>query len=78
MDLLVGEARALLDAARDGVPVHRKRLVAFARACVELTREGRLALAVVDGGSFAPRRALELAASVSTLSTEAAGRSKNG
>ena len=33
----------------------------FARACLEVTDVGRLALAVLDGGVFAPRRALELA-----------------
>jgi hypothetical protein len=77
-ELLAAETRALLDAARDRVPVDGKRLVAFARACVELTPAGRLALAVVDGGPFAPRRALELAALVSSISKEAADHGRTG
>jgi len=35
---------------------------------LELTEAGRLALAVLEGGVFAPRRALELAALVAAVS----------
>jgi hypothetical protein len=78
MELLVAEARFLLDAARDRAPVDGKRLVAFARVCIELTPAGRLAMAVVDGGPFAPRRALELAALISSIIAEAANRGRTG
>ena len=64
--LLAAEAEALLDAASTGTPVEQERLRAFARACIELSEWGRLALAVLDGGVFVPRRALELAADVLT------------
>jgi hypothetical protein len=50
---------------------------AFTRACLELTEAGRLARAVLDGGVFAPRGALELAAMVvggaAALEPKAAG-----
>jgi hypothetical protein len=64
-ELLAAEAAALLEAAAGQQAAEPGRLVAFARAYLELTEEGRLALAVLDGGVFAPRRALELAAHVS-------------
>ena len=61
----MGQLRAPADSPR---PVLRlPRVVAFARACLELTEAGRLALAVLDGRVFAPRRALELAAMVAAL-----------
>jgi hypothetical protein len=66
-ELLGAEARAVLQAAQRREPVERARVVAFARACLELTEMGRLALAVLDGGVFAPRRALELAAMVTAV-----------
>jgi len=62
--LLINEAQALLDAAASQQQVETERLHAFARACLELSETGRLALAVLDGGLFASRRALELAAHV--------------
>ena len=62
--LLGTEARSLLLAAASGIPVESERMRAFARACLDLTEVGRLALAVLDGGVFAPRRALELAKTV--------------
>ena len=62
--LLANEAQALLDAAASQQQVETERLRAFARACLELSETGRLALAVLDGGLFASRRALELAAHV--------------
>lgn len=55
------EARVLLTAAANGIPVEPERMQAFARAYLEVSEVGRLALAVLDGGLFAPRRALELA-----------------
>ena len=60
----MGEAQALLDAAASQEKVEAERLKAFARTCLELSEAGRLALAVLDGGLFASRRALELAACV--------------
>ncbi len=77
IELLAAEARALLEAARGHAAVERGRVLAFARACLEITEAGRLALAVLDGGVFAPRRALELAAMVvdgaASLERKAAG-----
>jgi hypothetical protein len=61
---LAQEAQAILDAAASEQDIDGARLVGFARACLEGTEAGRLALAVLDGGLFAPRRALELAARV--------------
>lgn len=52
-------------AAASGIPVEAERMWAFARACLEVSEVGRLALAVLDGGVFAPRRALELVRLVS-------------
>ena len=63
-DLLAVEARTLLLAAASGIPVEPEGMRAFARACLEVSEVGRLALAVLDGGLFAPRRALELAKTV--------------
>ena len=71
-DLLAAEARTLLMAAASGIPVESERMRAFARACLELTEVGRLALAVLDGGVFAPRRALELANIITVAVTAAA------
>ena len=62
--LLANEAQALLDAAASQQHVETERLRAFARACLELSETGRLALAILDGGLFASRRALELAVHV--------------
>ncbi|HKO49968.1 MAG TPA: hypothetical protein VJV79_19690 [Polyangiaceae bacterium] len=70
-DVLVGEAQAILDVAASEQDVEGARLVAFARACLQLSETGRLALAVLDGGLFAPTRALELAARVLRESEEA-------
>jgi len=76
-ELLGAEARALLEAAQRRESVERVRLVAFARACLELNETGRLALAVLDGGVFAPRRALELAAMVAAV-PDVGGRKASG
>ncbi len=65
--LLAVEAQALLDAAAGQEPVELERLQVFARACLEMSETGRLALAVLDGGLFASRRALELAVRVRDL-----------
>jgi hypothetical protein len=71
--LLANEAQALLDAAASQQQVETERLRAFARACLELSETGRLALAVLDGGLFASRRALELAAHVLRDAEQSAG-----
>jgi len=55
-ELLAAEARSLLVAAASGIPVEPERMRAFAGACLEVSEVGRLALAVLDGGVFAPRR----------------------
>jgi hypothetical protein len=73
-ELLAAEARGLLEAAQRRESVERARVVAFARACLELTEAGRLALAVLDGGVFAPRRALELATIFAAVPAAAARR----
>ena len=54
----------MLAAAESQRPVDVDRLRAFARAFLEADALGRLALAVLDGGLFAGRRALELAAAL--------------
>jgi integrase len=61
---LRSEAVALLGVAADGTPVPEERIRSFARAVIELTPVTRLALSVLDGGPYAPRRALELAQAV--------------
>lgn len=66
---LVSAATSLIRCARDGVCVDATELYAFARLALESTELGRLALAVLDGGAFAPMRAVELA----TLIVESAG-----
>jgi hypothetical protein len=60
-----------LDAAASRHDVEAARLREFARGCLEMSEVGRLALAVLDGGLFAPRRALELAARVLADSAQA-------
>ena len=76
--LLATDARTLLMAAASGIPTEPERMRAFARACLEVNEMGRLALAVLDGGVFAPRRALELAKTVADAvgATPAAKRSQ--
>jgi hypothetical protein len=59
--VLVAEARALLAAAERREPVPMTRARAFARACVEMTEMGRVAIGVMDGGVFAGARLVELA-----------------
>jgi hypothetical protein len=61
VSLLAREAEALLKAAANRAPIASARMIAFARTCLEGSAVGRLALAVLDGGVFAPRRAIELA-----------------
>jgi hypothetical protein len=61
---LVAEARALLAAAQRREPVAVARASAFARACLEATEIGRLAMNVMDGGVFAGARLVELAEKV--------------
>jgi integrase len=61
---LPAEAVALLGVAAGGAPVPEERIRAFARAVIELTPVTRMALAVLDGGPYAPRRAIELAQAV--------------
>lgn len=51
----------MLLAAASEIPVKPEHLRTFERACLEVSDVGHLALAVLDGGVFAPRRALELA-----------------
>jgi integrase len=55
------EAVAILAAAASGEDVSEERVRALALAAIALTPTGRLALAVLEGGPFAPRRVIELA-----------------
>jgi integrase len=59
-ETLAGGAVALLAAAASGESVDADALANFARSAIETTELGRLALAVIDGGEHAPRRAIEL------------------
>jgi hypothetical protein len=70
--LLRSEAQSLLASAAHREPAELARLQGFARACLELTDVGRLALSVLDGGLFAPRRALELAEHIMAATAEVA------
>jgi hypothetical protein len=76
--VLRSEARALLEAASSRHPVEVQRLRAFARAFLDADELGQLALAVLDGGLFAGRRALELAAAVVEAETDAEGMVRDG
>jgi hypothetical protein len=76
IDLLRSEAQALLGSAAERQAAELARLQGFARACLELTDVGRLALAVLDGVLFAPRRALELAEHIMAATTEVASASE--
>lgn len=55
------EAVAILAAAAAGDEVSEARVKALALVAIALTPIGRLALAVLEGGEFAPRRVIELA-----------------
>jgi integrase len=55
------EAVAILAAAASGEPVDEERVRDLALTAIALTPLGRLALAVLEGGEFAPRRVIELA-----------------
>jgi integrase len=59
-ETLADGAVALLAAAAAGEAVDADALANLARAAIETTELGRLALAVIDGGEHAPRRAIEL------------------
>jgi integrase len=58
---LRAEAVAILGAAAAGDTVTEDRLRDMARGAIGLSAIGRLALGVLDGGPYAPRRAIELA-----------------
>jgi len=65
--------------ACNGVPVHRDRAERFARAVLEATDVGRVALAVLDGGLFAGSRLVELATRVlEARSSPPAARANGG
>lgn len=66
------EAVAILAAAASGEGVSEERVRALALAAIALTPTGRLALAVLEGGPFAPRRVIELASAL------ADGQSRSG
>jgi hypothetical protein len=70
VEVLRSEAQSLLGSAAEREPADLARLQGFARACLEMTDVGRLALAVLDGGLFAPRRALELAEHIMAATCE--------
>lgn len=58
---LSARSHALLRSAAAGEPVDNSTLYAFARLVMASSEMGRLALSVLDGGAFAPTRAVELA-----------------
>lgn len=68
---LRGRAKELLKCAAGDIPVAHHLLTDFARDCLRLTKVGRLALGVIDGGLHAPLRALELAQLMAELSDNA-------
>jgi hypothetical protein len=72
VDVLRSEAQSLLASAAERQPAELARLQGFARACLEMTDVGRLALAVLDSGLFAPRRALELAEHIMAATADVA------
>ncbi len=76
LEILRGEAVALRLAASSDEYVDKSRVVALARAAIELTDLGALALRVLDGGIFAPRRALELALKVIAEAEEAKAQNR--
>lgn len=75
---LAGVATALLEAAASGEDLDTEHLRAFARAALESTEIGRLALGVLDGGQHAPRRALELAQLLASAAAAGAARREGG
>src|SRR5690606_21103140 len=72
------EAVAVLAAAATGEPVDEARVRALALAAIALTPLGRLALAVLEGGEFAPRRTVELARALAELEVDTARARKGG
>ena len=68
-------ARAMLEAARDGLPVSREDARRFARTCIERDEMGRAALAVLDDGAFAGSRLVELAQRILAKATDVADSS---
>jgi len=66
------EAIAILGAAAAGEGVSEDRVRALAVAAIALTPVGRLALSVLEGGEFTPRRAIELARLLAESSVPAA------
>jgi len=58
---LRSEAVAILAAAASGESVDEDRVRALALGAIAMTPVGRLSLAVLEGGDFAPRRTIELA-----------------
>lgn len=77
-DPLAAAALSLLEAAAGGGEVDLDQLQAFARAALESTELGRLALGVLDGGPHAPRRALELAQLLASAAAAVAARREGG
>lgn len=64
---LIREAEAILRLAESGGSVDLERLHSFARAALDASDLGRLALAVLEGGHLAGTRAVELASWVLDL-----------
>jgi hypothetical protein len=70
LETLDGPASAMLEAARDGLPVSTDDARRMARACIERDDMGRTALAVLDGGAFAGSRLVELAQRILAKATD--------
>jgi len=75
--LLAAEALSILRTASEQGTLTGDRARAFARACLERDPVGRLALAVLEGGVFAPARLVELAERVADETGRSCGGQRN-
>lgn len=78
MSDLLSESVSILAAASAGKTVDEDRVRALALAAIALTPIGRLALAVLEGGEFAPRSVIELARALAESCADATRRHKSG
>jgi integrase len=73
---LAAEAVELRRTALTDEYVDKSRVIALARAAIELTELGALALQVLDGGIFAPGRALKLALQIIAMADAAKAQNR--
>lgn len=76
--LLIAEALSILTVAAQKGTLDGASARALARACLERDPVGRLALAVLDGGVFAPARLVELATFVAKTGGDVTAAPENG